>query len=168
MLLFPVEYSQHQRKELLYDHFYRNYRWILTFSFFLPVLNLSFLSKIIGKVVANGLFNHNIKWFPWHHAVCALTLPHHSTCSPLSSKWYFVSRDKISGVFLALIDLSAAFDTIDNTILLDFLKERIWINGNGWNWILSYLSSHTQQVWMDDVVSELTELLHRVSYAPFT
>jgi hypothetical protein len=70
--------------------------------------------------------------------------------------------DKKSGVFLAMIDLSAAFDTVDHTILLSFLKDTIGINGSALDWFTSYLTSHTQCISIDNVMSELIELLFGV------
>ena len=71
--------------------------------------------------------------------------------------------DNKSGVFLALIDLSASFDTVDQDILLTFLKDTIGISCKAWNWFQSYLTGHAQQVCIDNVVSEMTELLYGVS-----
>ena len=70
--------------------------------------------------------------------------------------------DKKSGVFLAMIDLSAAFDTVDHSILLEFLKDTIGVDGSAWNWFESYLSGRTQHVSIDNVLSDASELLYGV------
>ena len=47
---------------------------------------------------------------------------------------------------MVLLDLSAAFDTINHAILLDRLKSRIGISGTALQWLKSYLSNRTFQV----------------------
>ena len=47
---------------------------------------------------------------------------------------------------MALLDLSAAFDTVDHAILLDRLKFEFGIVGSALLWIQSYLSERKQAV----------------------
>ena len=49
-----------------------------------------------------------------------------------------MDKDKVTA--LTLLDLSAAFDTIDHSILLDRLQKTFSIYGLTLNWISSYLS----------------------------
>ena len=49
-------------------------------------------------------------------------------------------------VILVLLDLSAAFDTVDHHILITRLKHRFGITGKALGWIQSYLSERTQFV----------------------
>ena len=44
----------------------------------------------------------------------------------------------------ALIDLSAAFDTIHHDILLRRLRDRYGINGDALKWLKSYLTTRLQ------------------------
>ena len=55
---------------------------------------------------------------------------------------------------LVLLDLSAAFDTVKHTILLDRLKSKIGISGVALNWFSSYLSGRNQRVLMKGAVSD--------------
>ena len=45
---------------------------------------------------------------------------------------------------LVLLDLSAAFDTVDHKILLDILEYRFGITGLVFKWFQSYLADQTQ------------------------
>ena len=49
-------------------------------------------------------------------------------------------------VILVLLDLSAAFDTVDHHILITRLKHRFGITGKALGWIQPYLSGRTQFV----------------------
>ena len=49
-------------------------------------------------------------------------------------------------VTFLLLDLSAAFETLDNCILLSRLSRRFGIGGNALEWFRSYLGDRTQFV----------------------
>ena len=66
--------------------------------------------------------------------------------------------DKGKGVFLTLLDLYAAFDTVDHEILLSFLKDHVGLDGPVLRLFESYLSNRTQCASAKGVLSELSEL----------
>ena len=53
---------------------------------------------------------------------------------------------KYEDVILCLLDLSAAFDTIDHNILINRLHERFGLQGDVLSWFSSYLNARTQTV----------------------
>ena len=56
---------------------------------------------------------------------------------------------------LILLDLLAAFDTDDHTILLDRLEKTFRIKGTALKWVTSFLTGRTQQVAIGDLGTEL-------------
>ncbi|XP_072041364.1 uncharacterized protein [Amphiura filiformis] len=63
---------------------------------------------------------------------------------------------------LVLLDLSAAFDTIDHEILLQRLEKRYGIGGVALSWFRSYLANRTQSVVIGDSESRQHELVYGV------
>ena len=66
--------------------------------------------------------------------------------------------DRKQGIILVLLDLSAAFDTIDHDILLSRLRENIGIDGLALDWIKSYLSNRTQSIYAGKMSSSKCSL----------
>ena len=59
---------------------------------------------------------------------------------------------------LVLLDLSAAFDTVDHNILLRRLKISFCVTGDALKWFDSYLSGRTHRVIVDGKLSERCHL----------
>jgi len=62
--------------------------------------------------------------------------------------------DNNESVVLIMLDLMAAFDTIDHAILLKRLEVRYGVKGQALFWIESYLSNRSCAVMVDDTVSQ--------------
>ena len=56
-------------------------------------------------------------------------------------------------VGLVLLDLSAAFDTVDHSTLLSVLQQRFGVNDVALAWLQSYLSERTQKFFVEGVMS---------------
>ena len=112
------------------------------FSSFRPISNLTFLSKVIERVVANQLENHLVK-NDFHEVYQSAYKKFHSVETALLKVQndILLAIDKQSAVILVLLDLSAAFDTVDHAILLERLSSRYAINGMALQWFQSYLSN---------------------------
>ena len=63
---------------------------------------------------------------------------------------------------LVLLDLSAAFDTVDHIILLARLKSSIGINGTALNWFTYYLNNRSQRVSLNGFTSDSFKLPYGV------
>ena len=128
-----------------------------------PVSNLSCISKILEKIVANRLQAHIKK----NHLSNPLQLAyrkHHSTESALLKVHIdiIISMDKGEVTALTLLDLSAAFDTIDHATLTDRLSDWYGISGQAQIWFSSYLQNMHQSVKIEDTFSDKVTLSYGV------
>ena len=142
------------KKQGLDSNTLKNYR---------PVSNLSFISKVIEKVVAVRL----TKYMTEHHLMERMQSAYRS-CHSTETALLRVQNDilhaidKKKNVILTLLDLSAAFDTIDHGILLDRLEKRLGIRGVVLEWLRSYLTGRSQAVSIAGKTSGSSNLLYGV------
>lgn len=149
--IFPSDFkTAHVRpllkKPSLQRNVLKNYR---------PVSNLTFISKIIEKVVANQinhylttnkLFNEKQSAYRKHHSTeTALLKMHNDILLNMHNK-------KVTA--LTLLDLSAAFDTIDHPLLLSSLSSYFGINDTCLSWIRSYLQDRYQCINLSGTLSK--------------
>ena len=66
---------------------------------------------------------------------------------------FLCAVDNKQCVLLVLLDLSAAFDTVDHNILLSKLEMTFNIGGMALNWFKSYLECRKQTVNINDIKS---------------
>ena len=81
---------------------------------------------------------------------------YHSTETALLKVQNDILRDidKKKVALLLLLDLSAAFDTIDHEILLKRLEKFYKVSGSALKWFRSFLTNRTQSIMINDEVSE--------------
>ena len=104
-----------------------------------PVANLSFISKIIEKAIATQIHSHLINNDIVYNFQSAYKTGH--SCETASLRVYNDSVTTIgrgNGAMLVLLDLSAAFDTIDHDNLFCILEKYVGICGNALKLIKSY------------------------------
>ncbi|CAB4024715.1 Hypothetical predicted protein [Paramuricea clavata] len=119
---------------------------------FRPISNLKFLSKVIEKVAAGQLLEHlanNNLEEPFQSAYKRF----HSAETTLLKVQndILVAIDNRKCVVLLLLDMSAAFDTVDHELLLQRMFKRFGIDGQVLKWFQSYLQNRTQSVVIDDL-----------------
>jgi hypothetical protein len=127
----------------------------LSFKNYRPVSNLAFIGKLIESAVIQQ-FNNHLKTNSLEDDRQSAYKPHHSTETLLTKIHNDILQDMSKGkiVMLVLLDLSAAFDTIDHDILLNRLAKTYGINGTPLKWFKSYLLGRTQSVIIGDKESK--------------
>jgi hypothetical protein len=133
---------------------YKNYR---------PVTNLVFISKLVERVVQIRLDNHMIK-------NKLLTVKNYAYRKAHSTELLLLkvvndlyeSFDKNMPSVVVLLDLSAAFDTVDHNKLLAILEKDIGIAGTALQWFESYLKGRTQKVKIGSTFSDEMEVMYGV------
>ena len=80
---------------------------------------------------------------------------HHSIETVLScvSNDILLSLDQDTAVVMVLLDLSAAFDTVDHATILSTLEFDFSIKGNALEWFRSYLNNRMQYTIISDASS---------------
>ena len=118
-----------------------------------PVAILCILSKVIERVVFIQIveyMNSNNFFHPNHHGFRG----HHSTSTAMIQMYdtwvQAVDKGELAGV--CMLDMSAAFDVVDHTILIDKLK-LYGFDDKSVKWMSNYLSGRTQAVHIDGVMS---------------
>jgi len=120
-----------------------------------PVSNLQFLSKILEKVVLKRLSTH-ISDNDLQEMFQSAYRKDHSTETAMLRVVNDLLRviDEGNTTILSMLDLSAAFDTIDHNILLSRLYHNFGITGTALDWFKSYLTNRRQIVTIANVRSQ--------------
>lgn len=124
------------------------------FPSFRPVANIAFLSKVLEKIVthqAHGYLNTN-NLFP---SLQSAYRQFHSTETALLKVTNDILRslDSNQDVILVMLDLSAAFDTLDHDILVRRLETYFGFSAKVLQWFKSYFTGRAQSVVIGDSVS---------------
>ena len=112
-----------------------------------PISNLSFLSKLIERVIAARLSSH----LSSHNLMSKLQSAYRKFHSSETALLYvqndiLASLDAGHSTALLLLDLSAAFDTIDHSISTHRLQHWFGISSTALNLLSSFLSDRFQTV----------------------
>ena len=128
-----------------------------------PVSNLPFISKVLEKVVDKRLQRH-LSENKLHEGFQSAYRRFHSTESALLKVQNAIlqSLDNNCATVLVLLDLSAAFDTIDHQTLLHRLENLFGIKDKPLKWMLSYLSDRFQTVCVNGQLSTPVHMTYSV------
>ena len=124
-----------------------------------PISNLPFLSKIIEKVVHKQLTDF-LALSNGFDVFQSGFRPHHSTETALIKVFNDIHLNTDNGKIsvLVLLDLSAAFNTVDHNILLGRLENWLGFSGTVLDWFKSYLKDRDYFVSIGNHKSELTKM----------
>ena len=126
---------------------------------FRPVSNLAFISKTQERIAASRLTQHMIL-----NNLCEIFQSSYKKFHSTETALLKVQSDILSAldqnkcVLLVLLDLSAAFDTIDHDILLNRLNSYLGISGKALKWFSTYLKGRKQAVLINDTLSDTLDL----------
>ena len=119
-----------------------------------PISNLTFILRVIEKVISGRLNEHLINSSLFDPLQSAYRDKHSTETALIKVQNDILSvLDTGSSAILLMLDLSAAFDTIDHNILLSQLCNVYDITGNALDWFRSYLTGRIQRVVIEDSVS---------------
>ena len=120
-----------------------------------PISNLNFIGKLLERVVLRRLNDHmnvhnlhmnNQSGYKKSHSTETLLLK--------LTNDLLILADKESATILFMLDLSAAFDTVDHNKLLDILFNEIGLRGTVLKWFKSFLTGRNQYVRIDGSFSD--------------
>jgi len=128
-----------------------------------PISNLSFISKLVERVVHRQISNHvesNNLLPPTQSGF----RKYHSTETAIVKVYNDIVLALDAGFITALLllDFSAAFDCVDHTILLQILKSQFGITSTVLLWITSFLSSRSHKVRVGSQTSRIYNILFGV------
>ena len=123
-----------------------------------PVSNLPFISKILEKVVAFQIhaYLERFQLLEEHQSAYRKTRGTETALLKIFNDLLSNADDRKISV-LVMLDLSAAFDTIDHSILVDRLAS-FGFGGKVLEWFKSYLTNRTQSVFINNTSSEPVNL----------
>ena len=126
---------------------------------FRPVSNLPFMGKIIERAAVsqfqaymreNDLYTKNQSAYRRFHSV--------ETALVKVNNDLLKAVDEHGEAVLVLLDMSAAFDTVDHNVMLRRLQDRYGVNGTAHRWFASYLCNRQQSVLIDCEQSDPTTI----------
>ena len=112
-----------------------------------PVSNLTFMSKIVERLVCQQLVSYLElnQLLPKHQSAYRKFHSTETAVLKLVSD-ILLAADGAEVTLLGLLDLSAAFDTVDHDILLNRLQKSFGLGGGVLSWVASFIRGRAQTV----------------------
>ena len=122
---------------------------------YIPVSNIPYIGKLIEKAAIKQI-NEHLTENNLHEPLQSAYTANHSTETALLkvTNDIFMALNKRHCVFLVLLDLSAAFDTIDRDMFLQRLATEYAITGEVVTWMRSYLVNREQNISINNTLSD--------------
>ena len=124
-----------------------------------PVSNLAFISKLLEKIVDTRIKEH-LQANHLHEEMQSAYRRVHSTETALLKVHsdIMMALDRGQRIALVMLDLSAAFDTLDQNTLLRRVQHTHGITGEALKWLESYFSRRSQAVTVNKCTSSTVDL----------
>ena len=137
----PLLKSDTINKDLL-----KNYR---------PVSNIAFIDKVLEKVAVHRLTEHLTMNGRHEEYQSAYKTLYSTETALLRVKHDIVGAfDRKHAMMFVMLDLSAAFDTINHAHLLKLLQDEYGVRGTALAWFRTYMEDRTYRVQIDSTTSE--------------
>ena len=125
-----------------------------------PVSGLSFISKLAERVVAKHLLEHiNVHNLDNSYQSACKASQSTETALLYIENGVYLSLSRGEPTALVLLDLSAAFNTIDHSTLLSCLQNWFGADGSVLKWFTSCLTDRYQSIKIDSTLSDVWKLL---------
>ena len=129
-----------------------------------PVSNLQFLSKLTERAVFDQTYNRmmGLGLYPLFQSAYRKGYST-ETALLIVQNDILMNMNRQHVTLFVLLDLSAAFDTVDHKILLHRLHSSFGITGTALKWFESYLSYRSQRVFSGGCLSDSIKLPYGVA-----
>jgi len=133
-------------KKLGLDCIFKNYRPISNLSYVSKLVEAAAIDQYVSHLHQNGQMPKKNAAYSKHQSTATILLRVHSNI--------LNNMDNQRITLLVLLDLSAAFDTIDIDILSSIFSEKFKITGTAANWFREYLTNRHQRILINGTLSE--------------
>ena len=128
-----------------------------------PVSNLQYISKLTERAVYDQTHSHMSQYELYPLLQSAYRAGHSTETALLKvQNDILLNMDRKRVTLLVLLDLSAAFDTVDHQVLVRRLETSFGITGTALSWFSSYLSQRSQRICYEGCISKTFDLHHGV------
>ena len=119
-----------------------------------PVSNLTFISKVVEKLTLNQFTKHCDEYhlLPDSQSAYRFHSCETNLIKLVNDLLWAMERQEVTAV--TILDLSAAFDTVDHDLLLEVLNKRFGIEGKALKWYEHYLKPRKLKIAINNTFLE--------------